>query len=466
MFDDGSEVTHGGELGLDPAVESDLELAAHMAEIERRRTMLDAEAALVLGELEVRQATDREFGLKTAAWLAHEAGLPAGVARNRVRVARKLRHYLPLVAHALATGRITWEHVRVIVDAANPRIRDIVIDNQELLLSLADRCRFEPWSAEVRGLVRLWDQDGGYDPNEDPAANRLSYGTSLDGLVTLAATLTGDNAEVVIQAIEAKTDQLHLRAVRDHKATPELEIPSRSTLRALALTELIRQALGVDLDSTQGPNVEATLVVDADDPTSATDPDGVPLADGTTRLLLCDAELHALIVDSLGVPLDLGRHARWADDNQRRAVRRRDGGCAFAGCDAKVTWCDVHHCVHYGDKGVTDLCNLICLCRHHHGVVHRKGWSTRVDADGWPIFQTPSGATFWGQRHGRQREGPPPAPLFEPTASAEHQHRHAPGGYEIVPGRFHRPDDPMDRAVIRQAMLRELAEHGPPRWAA
>jgi hypothetical protein len=251
---------------------------------------------------------------------------------------------------------------------------------------------------------------------------------------------------------------LHLRAVRDNEKCPELEIPSRSTLRALALTELIREALGVDLDSSKGPKVDATLIIDADDPTTASDPDGVPLADGSTRVLLCDAEIHALIVDSLGVPLDLGRHVRWADDNQRRAVRHRDGGCAFTGCDAKVLWCDVHHCVHYEHDGVTDLCNLVCLCRHHHGVAHRKGWSVRVDGDGWPIFQTPSGKAFWGQRHGRQREGPPPDPLFEPSPSAEREHRRPPGGSEIIPGRYRRTEDPTETAYLRQLAQRRAAD--------
>ncbi len=138
----------------------------------------------------------------------------------------------------------------------------------------------------------------------------------------------------------------------------------------------------------------------------------MPLADGTTRVLDCDAELHPLVVDSLGVPLDLGRAARRAKAGQRRAVRTRDGGCTFPGCGARVMWCDVHHCIHWGDQGVTDLCNLICLCRRHHGVAHRNGWDVRVDPDGWAAFKTPDGRTFWGQRHRRQRAGPPPDPAL------------------------------------------------------
>ena len=358
-------------------------LTARVLELERHRVALEAEEAVVLAELDARGTTDIETGHPTAAWLAHEASLPAGVAKARLTVARKLRSLLPLVADALAAGTIGWEHARVLVDLANPRIASIVADNQIMLIGLADRCRFEQWRGEVRALARLWDQDGGYDPNADPDNDRLTYGRTLDGLLTLAVTLTGDSAETVEQAIEAKTNDLFRQALAVDKAMPEIGVPSRSTLRAQAFTELIRQALGTDSATAHGPQVEATLVVDAGDPLrGATNPDGVPLADGTTRVLLCDAELHPLVVDSLGVPLDHGRAIRYANRQQRRAVRYRDGGCVVPGCTAKATWCDVHHCVHAGTTGVSDLCNLVCLCRRHHRVLHRHGWHLRLDADG------------------------------------------------------------------------------------
>ena len=163
-----------------------------------------------------------------------------------------------------------------------------------------------------------------------------------------------------------------------------------------------------------------------------------------------------MIVDSLGVPLDLGRRIRWATEAQRRAARRRDGGCVFPGCDARIMWCDVHHCIHDEHGGATDLCNLVCLCRHHHGVTHRKGWSVHVDNDGWAIFTSPTGQQFWGQRHGRQRAGPPRTPTTGPTSTnTEHPAREPPGSY-VMPGRYQRPEDPHAIAHARQPTLRRL----------
>jgi hypothetical protein len=422
---------------------SDEDLVARAVEIERLRARFDAEQAMVLGELEVRGVCDRDHGLPTSRWLAREADLPSKVANARVSVGVKLSRSFPLVAKALADGEIGWDHAKVIVEVANPRILDVVVDNQVLLLTLAQRCRFEPWRAEVQALARLWDQDGGFDPNHDPASNRLSHGTTLDGLTSMAATFTADNGALVTQAIEARADELYRQAVRDHETCPELRVPSRATLRALALVELIREGLGVDVDTSKQPRVEITLVVPADDLTSATDPDGTPLSDGTTRVLACDAVYLPLVVDRLGVPLAHGRGTRFATPAQRRAVRTRDGGCVFPGCDARVTWCDVHHCIHFDDGGVTDVCNLVCLCRHHHTVVHRPGWSVHLQPDGWTVFTPPSGRAFWGQRHGRRRDGPPPEGAARPARRSSRPRRE-------------RHDDPYERAHVRQLVLRRL----------
>lgn len=185
------------------------------------------------------------------------------------------------------------------------------------------------------------------------------------------------------------------------------------------------------------------MVMSADDLMSATDLDGEPLGDGATEVLACDAVIAAVVVDSLGVPLDVGRDVRFATPAQRRAVRTRDGGCVFPGCDARVTWCDVHHCIHVDDGGVTDVCNLVCLCRHHHTVVHRRGWSVHLEPDGWAVFTTPAGRAFWGQRHGRRRDGPPPQPDPPPHRGPPRRPRH-------------RRDDAYRRACTRQLVLRRL----------
>ena len=82
-----------------------------------------------------------------------------------------------------------------------------------------------------------------------------------------------------------------------------------------------------------------------------------------------------------GVPLDLGRTERFANRAQRRALARRDGGCVFPGCGVPATLVRRPPRHHWEHGGPTDMSNLVLLCRYHHGVTHRHGWSMVATAD-------------------------------------------------------------------------------------
>src|SRR5690606_4707436 len=66
------------------------------------------------------------------------------------------------------------------------------------------------------------------------------------------------------EVIDAKADELHLRYQREQEHFPDQPVPPRATLRALALVELLRQAHGVDPDTSRGPHTEAMVVVHPD----------------------------------------------------------------------------------------------------------------------------------------------------------------------------------------------------------
>jgi hypothetical protein len=309
-------------------------------------------------------------------------------------------------------GAVSAHHVAALATACNPRVADTVTHLQDEIVNLADGALFETWRADVRSMIELIDQDGGHDPADDLGANKLSVAETLDGLTHVSGQLIGEHALGVREAIETRADDLFRRFSADHDHCPDIDIPSRPTLRALALADLVRQAGAVDLTSTKPARPEVTIVVRADEPHGAPNAaTGARLQDGTTRTLCCDPDLYAVVVDSLGVPLDLGRHVRFATTAQRRAVASRDGGCCFPGCDAPIAWTDNHHVEHHERGGVTAVENLVAVCRRHHGVAHRTGWAMALTSDGWSSWRTPTGNTFWGQRHGRIRPGPaPPGP--------------------------------------------------------
>lgn len=73
--------------------------------------------------------------------------------------------------------------------------------------------------------------------------------------------------------------------------------------------------------------------------------------------------------------LSVGRSTRVVPRRIRRALRRRDRGCAFPGCVVPAQWTDAHHIVHRVEGGPTGLANLVLLCPSHHTVLHQSAWS-------------------------------------------------------------------------------------------
>jgi hypothetical protein len=391
--------------GTDASLLSDAELCDAALALEEQRRLTDAAQGHVLAELERRAVCERDHGLSTGGWLAREALLPSGVARARVKVGVALSDRFAQIDEALVEGRISWEHARVIERAANRRIADLLAQVQPELVAAAQGTLFDVWRRKVAAVVELLDEDGGHDPDDDLARNRLSLAKTFDGVTHLAGTLTGEHGLSVQQAVEAKADELFRRFCADREQCPELAIPSRATLRALALAELCRQAQGIDLDSTRAPRPDVTLAVNALHPhRGATTPDGTVVPDEVSRVLLCDPDLHPIVLNSLGVPLAMGHTVRYATPRQRRAIALRDGGCVFPGCGCPASWTDAHHVEPFTPTdGPTDLDNLAGLCRHHHRVTHRQGWTMTATPDGWFHWTTPTGHQFWSQRHGTQR---------------------------------------------------------------
>ena len=258
------------------------ELFDLVRDFHRQRQQLDRAEATVLAEIDRRDVTDRELGLRTPAWMARETGVPPAVAKKRVKVATMLRRWFPAFAAALAEGRIGWDHVRLLCDVANPRIVAQFAELQESLLELAAGVGFDPWAQQIRALAELLDEDGGHDPNRDLERNQLSFTRTTDGITHLRGMLLGELGLTFDQAVTVKTDALALQYARDHEGCPEIEIPSRTSLQALALVELLRQAAGVDIASSNPPVAEVVLRVAADDLTTKTDLNGVRLQDGDT----------------------------------------------------------------------------------------------------------------------------------------------------------------------------------------
>ena len=408
--------------------------------LEDNRRALDAAAARINGEMDARASTDRRHGHSTKAWTAMTLHLPPQEAGRRVKAAKLLRQ-CPTLDAALRAGRIGIEHVRAIARATNPRNLEMVVELQQHMIDLLDQhLRFTGWEAEVIDLLRHADPDGPEPKVED---NQLHLNEQFDGSARLDATLVGDTRHVVEHALDVFSRRLFDQLWSDHQLSPEdLPMPSQSTIQALALEDICRAALA---DTHKGPGTAAdvTYVIHSDDPNTVWTVDGERVDSHTAHVAVCDAAFHPVVLDRFGTPIDVGREQRFANRQQRRAAQVRDGGCVFPGCCTPSNRTDLHHvdpwtrtaagehadhhpadsnradshhgggctdgCRHDGTRGdtadgvggPTDMVNLASLCRRHHGVIHRNGWSMRTIANQWFEITTPTGDVLMSQRHGR-----------------------------------------------------------------
>jgi Domain of unknown function (DUF222) len=129
----------------------------------------------------------------------------------------------------------------------------------------------------------------------------------------------------------------------------------------------------------------------------------------TVRRLSCDAFIQRIVLDSKGVPLDMGRATRTFTPDQYRAIMIRDGGCRMPGCDIGPEGCQAHHIQYWENGGRTDLDVGIAICRGagHHRLIHEGGWSITGDPNGEVTFHDPN-----GDPRGRSRPRKPPDPIL------------------------------------------------------
>ena len=97
--------------------------------------------------------------------------------------------------------------------------------------------------------------------------------------------------------------------------------------------------------------------------------DEIPTA--LAQRLACDAEVWRAVLDpATGLPLEVGRAHRVVPYWIRKALHARDRGCRWPGCQVPAAWTDAHHLLAWWLGGLTDIDNLLLLCRYHHSKVH------------------------------------------------------------------------------------------------
>lgn len=343
--------------------------AGHLAAAEARWLVL-------LAEFDRRWGW-AEYGCRSAVhWLSWKLGIEARTAHEKLRVAHALED-LPVIRGAFERGELTYSKVRAVTRIATPATDADLAASAKVATA-----------AHLERLVRGHRANQRWEDERDRSAERpepfLRTWVDEDGFVCGSFRLAPDDGAVFDQALQA-----HTPTVPAGEDRPE---PQRAAAAALAAVAEASLAATDPLSSRflVTVHVDAPTLAGEDTARDGWTDDAAPVPAETVRRLACDAKVNRVVWGPAGELLDVGHDLRVASLPQHRALRARDGGCRFPGCD-RTRRLRAHHLLHWADGGPTDLANLVLLCPHHHRQVHEGGWDLRGRADEALVLYDPQG---------------------------------------------------------------------------
>jgi len=302
-------------------------------------------------------------------WLSRLCGMSATSTADRLCVGKELES-LPKIAEALRTGEISYQSTSLLC-----HLRDQLGDKAELFVEdeMLEHAR-NLSVGQLRYLCRyarhVADPDGFFNDAEADFSNRrLEISQMGDGMFCVDAILDPVAGAAFKTALESLAKRLgpddersHKQRMADsvgelvHHALDEGRLPRRNGVKPhINLTttlEGIKNELGA-------PAADLEL--------------SLPISTRTLERIACDSTIsRVLLADSMVI--DVGRATRVVSAPMRRALRTRDHGCRWPGCDRQVDWSSPHHIVAWSRGGRTILSNLVLLCYFHHRLVHEGGW--------------------------------------------------------------------------------------------
>jgi Domain of unknown function (DUF222)/HNH endonuclease len=332
----------------------------------------------VVGEINRREAFRIHGATSTGAWLSQQCGVSEATGRAWTSMGQKLWD-LPQTAAAFEAGDLTYDKVQVIVRMATPETDAAAVEE-------AKEC-------SVRELNDLAKMRQGADDTKDEQEYEGRYVRFNDERRTVSVQLDRDcyasfKNQLVTVAKSLPQDGM---TKWDQRLADALAI-----LAGIDVVSLTDTDGGANFGFRMGNSANHAVVVHTDldflkggEGSAEIERLGL-IARETIERISCDARIILGVDDDLGHTMFEGRAHRFPTDTQRREVFRRDRYCRFPGCTNGI-FTDVHHIVHWIKGGLTDLPNLVLLCRHHHNLLHSKPWSMSGDANQLLSFVGPSG---------------------------------------------------------------------------
>lgn len=360
---------------------SDSAVLDAVADLYRAEARTVALKAKLIGELDARNAYAVVGAQSATAWITHRCGVPGGVARRDVLLARSLRH-LPATAARLADGDLGAAQAGRIADQhRNPRTRDAAEADDELLSNEAARL---PWRLFVTVLaywVQRVDPDGADAEAQDrKARRRLHLSRTFENCWAIDGLLDPVDGTIVDTALRRIEEELFAidrtaaaqRLGRD-PAVHELD-RSHAQRRADALVEMARRASATPSGARRpAPLISILVGYETFAGPICELADRTVLAPTEVAALLDEAVIERAVYDGPSRVMDIGTQRRFTGA-LRRAIELRDRTCTHPYCDAPIWRCDVDHKIPWENHGPTTDWNGRLYCPfHNHQRQHRRG---------------------------------------------------------------------------------------------
>jgi hypothetical protein len=392
-------------LGADPigaaASLSNEARAERLKVLFRRDSATRGEISVHLGECNRRQAFRDDGATSVESWVVERYGVSTATARAYAHVGEKAWD-MPHLVGSMCAGDISFDKVRAVIDVATPETERELCDQAKecTVRELADVARI----TTERSAARAARPDSG-------AAHEGRYLRCNDQCRTISAQLPAESYALARACLDALAEKV--------PCDPDTPLDQRRCDGFVSMVHASASG-GSGPASATSPYVvvvHAPLETLVHPSGTSSDLAGELERDGlidceTVQRIACDATIALAVDDDVGHTMYEGRAKRFPTVAQRREVMRRDRQCRFPGC-TNVTFTNVHHVVAWKPGGRTDLPNLALMCEHHHGVVHRKGWTMSGNANEELTVVGPSGrvmtsrpSPLWTRVSAGSRAGP------------------------------------------------------------
>ncbi len=350
---------------------SGAELAERLTQLAFAADMINLEFAKVAAAFAETDEYDEQGFDSPISWIKANCHMSGGAAADRVCAGEQLERLGRSVA-AVGMGEIGFAHFALIARtsaAVGDRLDEVKLLRQARKLSVArfrNACLHARHAADADGFVN--------EEKQGVEASSLTLTTADDGVVLVQGILD----KVGGAALRTALEPLAKRAGKDDDRDRERRL-------ADALVDLSMHALDTGLVP-QRTHLQVTASLETllglCGAPAAEMEFSLPISAKAVERLACDSSVTRILLDSDSTVIDVGRAKRLISPSQRKALKVRDRGCIWPGCDRPASWTSGHHLVHWIHGGPTDLSNLALLCYRHHGMVHEGNWQIVRTDDG------------------------------------------------------------------------------------